>query len=192
MSEPKPDSGTPSQEVPSQPIRKSPVLLCIAVAAILVVGAWACFVWINSENGFDFRKFTFQSAESFKLCPVKGTVYFNDELITQGHVEAYPLKKGHGPTRIIGSIKEDGTFELYSEIRGKMELGAPPGNYTMLLMVHHHASGFANPAKLLPKRYYDVEQSPIKFSVVDSPTGNHIEVRESGEINTDTTESREM
>ena len=158
------------------------------VAAIVLllaagVSVWACYVWITSEGDFDFRRFSLQGQQKIEFYPVTGEVWFNGELIRHGHVEAHPVSKGYSPERVLGAIREDGTFELYSDYRGGLVLGAAAGEYKLLLMVHHPATGFGYPAKLLPTKYYDVAETPITIRVSPGPDKNHIVVKESGELN---------
>lgn len=173
--------GKDSRDVGREPGRFT-VSGVLIVTTVVVVTAWACYVWISGEKGFDVRRFAFLGPEQKQLYAAHGEVYFNDELVTSGHVEAVPLQKRGGPDRIIGPINSEGHFDLYSDYGGTLQSGAPAGEYQLLLVVLQPATGMGPPTKLLPEKYYETSTTPLKMTVTPDAEKNHLVIRESGEV----------
>ncbi|MEO2036239.1 MAG: hypothetical protein ABGZ35_29550 [Planctomycetaceae bacterium] len=146
------------------------------------VSAWACYVWVTGENEFDFRRFALLGPQSVEFHAVNGEVFFNDEPVDQGYVEAVPVANDHHLTRVIGPINKDGTFELYTEAGGQLTKGVPPGKYKLLLMVSHPSPGMGAPSPMLPPQYYDATRTPLSVIVTSDPARNHIVIKEQGEL----------
>lgn len=155
----------------------------MAVLCILAgVTAWACYVWVTGEDGFDIRRFAMVGERQIDFYDVDGEVFFNDEPVRVGHVAAVPVVDKYGLTRVIGPMNDRGTFEFYTEVDGKLTKGVPTGEYKLLLMVSHPSPGMGAPSPMLPPQYYDPARTPISMSVTSDVAGNHITIKEHGEL----------
>ena len=176
-----PDAQSSSAETPSVKEGSSPV--SIAVLCILAgVTAWACYVWVTGEDGFDIRRFAMVGERQIDFYDVDGEVFFNDESVRVGHVAAVPVVDRYGLTRVIGPITDRGTFEFYTEVDGRLTKGVPVGEYKLLLMVSHPSPGLGAPSPMLPPQYYDPARTPLSMTVTSDPDGNHITIKEHGEL----------
>jgi len=176
-----PDDRSSSAETPS--VKEGASLVSVAVLCILAgVTAWACYVWVTGENGFDIRRFAMVGERQIEFHAVDGDVFFNDEPVRVGHVAAVSVVDRYGLTRVIGPITDNGTFEFYTEVDGKLTKGVPVGEYKLLLMVSHPSPGLGAPSPMLPPQYYDPARTPLSMAVTSDPDGKHITIKEHGEL----------
>jgi hypothetical protein len=176
-----PDAQSSSPVTPPTKEGTSPV--SIAVLCILAgVSAWACYVWVTGENGFDIRRFAMVGERQIDFHAVDGEVFFNDESVTVGHVEAVPVDDRYSLTRVIAPITDSGAFEFYTEVDGKLTKGVPAGEYKLLLMVSHPSPGLGAPSPMLPPQYYDPARTPLSMAVTSDQDKKHITIKEQGEL----------
>jgi len=176
-----PDALSSSAETPS--VKEGSSIVSIAVLSLLAgVTAWACYVWVTGENGFDIRRFAMVGERQIDFYAVDGEVFFNDEAVRVGHVAAVPVVDRYGLTRVIAPITDDGTFEFYTEVDGKLTKGVPAGEYKLLLMVTHPSPGLGAPSPMMPPEYYDPGRTPLSMAVTSDQDQNHITIKEHGEL----------
>lgn len=176
------DETTSQSDSPAKKRGGVPLVGAIVVLLLIAVMGRACYVWIDGGDEFDLRRFAFLGEQELVYYDVQGTVSFNGTPVDHGHVEAIPLKKEGQPDRIIGPIQEDGSFELYSDVGGKLTPGAVAGKYKLLLIVHHPTRPLEAPSPILPDEYYDESKTPIEITVTSDPQQNNFDLKETGEI----------
>jgi hypothetical protein len=142
---------------------------------LLAIIGRAAYVWINSPDGdFDFREFAFLGKPELKLYPVTGEVYFNGELLKEGHLEAFPTVGKPFSERVVALIdKQTGKFNFVCEIDTKLAEGLPVGDYKVLLLLFHPSPGLGAPNRKLPDKYYSVAETPLAITVTTDPAKNH-------------------
>lgn len=181
------ESVTPTTSVsaPEPGQAKIPFLAAgVVLIFALVVGAWAAYVWVTGPDGFDVRRFAFLGPQEFEFVQVNGQVFFNGDLVIEGHLEAVPQADIGDPDRIIAPIKSDGTFQFFTDYGGKLNDGIPAGEYKLLLQVFHPSPGLGAPSPKLPAEYYDVQKTPMSMTVKKDGE-NHFIFKETGEIQPD-------
>ncbi len=179
-----PETVTP--EIPTQQAGERSTVpwfgLLFALIAILIMGR-AVFVWVSGDGEWTFRRFAFLDKKQISLYEAAGKVLINGEPLNTGHVEFHPANKnGPIPDRIIGVIKEGGTFEIYTDFGTGLKKGAPQGEYKVLLVALKPAQGMGPPEKLLPVDYYDESLTPITVTVTSDPGKNHFLIKESADL----------
>ena len=176
-----PDSQSSPAETP--PVKDGTSPVSMAVLCIMAgVSAWACYVWVTGENGFDIRRFAMVGERQIDFYAVDGEVFYNDEPVSNGHVAAVPVVDSYDLTRVIAPINETGTFEFYTEVDGKLTEGVPAGEYKLLLIVAHPSPGLGAPSPMLPPQYYDAATTPLSMSVTSDKDNHHIVIEEHGEL----------
>lgn len=156
-----------------------PVVIAMVIAAIAIrIG----YVWITNPDGFDLRTIAFLGVRDVPFHEVNGEIFFNDEKIRHGHLEAVPVRDDYRLSRAIAPVREDGTFSFVCDIGGTLHTGLPEGDYRVLLHVNYPATGFGYPDPMLPAKYYDPNQTPVKLAVTKESSGQAFVIRESGEI----------
>lgn len=151
--------------------------------ALLLVGAvivWAAYVFITGTDGFNWKRFTFRD-RSTPLVTATGELYFNDEPLNEGVVEAYLIE----PTErrlTMGSIK-DGKFKLTTDVNGLFVEGAVVGTYKIVVNVNHpFRAGQQAPDRMLPEEYYNQETTPVTIEVTSDPETNHFVLKLKGQL----------
>lgn len=165
-------SGSPT------PKRGIPVIGLIALLLVAGTCGWAAYVYITGKDGFDWKRFTFQSKPKLELVAVTGKVYYNDELMTNGIIKAHPVDREAGTALAIGPLKKDGTFKLYTDADGMKE-GVYPGEYKFTIEALGESRGASAPPRLLPDRFYDPAQTPVTLTVAKGEK-NHFVIKEKG------------
>ena len=176
-----PDFQSSSAETPPIKEGTSPVRMAV-LCTMAGVSAWACYVWGTGENGFDIRRFAMVGERQINFYAVDGEVFYNDEPVRVGHVAAVPENDSYGLTRVIGPITDDGMFEFYAEVGGKLTKGVPVGEYKLLLMVSHPSPGLGAPSPMLPPQYYDSARTPLSMKVTSDQAKQHIVIKEQGDL----------
>jgi hypothetical protein len=183
MTEVTSENNAPEVVAVPQPRQGFPLLKGIVGVIALSLLGWGCFVWATGTDGFDFRRFALLGEKKEEVVPFRGKVLFNGKPIDHGHLEAYSVDKSRGTVdRIIAPIKEDGTFEFFTDIKGTLSVGVPVGDYKVLLKVYYPVSGFADPDPMLPPEFYDVQKTPIVISVTSDPKQIDVVLEGTGEI----------
>lgn len=179
MTEPESQIDPPAEAQP----KKTSVIKPIIGLVVVAVAGWAGYVWATGiEDGFDFRRFAMLGDEApLVIYPVRGEVYFNNEPVDEGHLEAVP-KIDSGADRLFAPIKPDGSFSFYSDINSRLNTGLPEGEYKLLLMVVHPSPPLTQPAQKFPEKYYNSATTPISITVTSDPAKNHFVIKETGEI----------
>lgn len=108
------------------------------------------------------------------LHPVKGRITLDGKPLPRGTVTLRPESTSvtwHQPT---GVIEPPGEYVVYTNGRN----GAPPGQYQVVVFATEAATssdGAARPGlpkSLVPPRYNDSKQTPLRLQVVAQPTSN--------------------
>ncbi len=175
------DDGSSYTNHQKKPTRRSLLPMILLVLLVAIAGR-AAYIWVTGGHEFDLQRFAFMEPGKTEFFPVTGEIYFNDEKVTHGHLEAYATSGNVKLTRVIGLISEDGTFEFFTDIGGTLSKGLPAGTFKLILQVNYPATGFGYPDHMLPEKYYSTETTPVEITVTDDRSKNHFEIRESGEI----------
>ncbi|MEZ6061901.1 MAG: hypothetical protein R3C19_16270 [Planctomycetaceae bacterium] len=157
------------------------VLLLVLLVAIAAAGR-AAYVWVMTDGNLTFRRFAFMEEPKVELYPVTGKVIFNGEPLTGGHIELYSVDGSVKPDRIIGPLKSDGSFELYTDFNGTLGTGAPSGDFKVVLLVYHPTGPLEAPVQMLPAEFYDHNKSPITVKVTTDAAQNQLTIEADGEI----------
>lgn len=104
------------------------------------------------------------------LYPVRGRITLDGQPLPRGSLSLRPESKTnwHQPT---GMIEPAGEYVVYTNSR----VGAPPGSYRVVVFATEAAttpSGAANPGlpkSLIPIRYNEPHESPLRLDVVAQP-----------------------
>lgn len=108
------------------------------------------------------------------LHPVKGRITLDGKPLPRGAVTLHPESTAvtwHQPT---GMIEPPGEYVIYTSGQN----GAPPGEYQVVVFATEAGNspdGAARPGlpkSLVPLRYNDPRQTPLRLKVVAQPTSN--------------------
>ncbi len=108
------------------------------------------------------------------LHPVQGRITFDGQPLPRGAVTLHPASTDttwHQPT---GMIEPVGRYVVYTNGR----IGAPPGTYRVVVFASEATTspdGAARPSmpkSLVPSRYNQPDQTPLRLEVVAQPAAN--------------------
>jgi hypothetical protein len=105
------------------------------------------------------------------LIPVTGQVLLDDMPLGSGSLTLEPDPVSQSWDRPVGTIGPEGQFTIFTNGR----LGAPPGNYRIVIFAHAETdpgAGSAHPglpASLIAERYQRGETTPLRLSVKNEP-----------------------
>lgn len=106
------------------------------------------------------------SGDSLQLAPVRGSVTYQGKLLDHGDVVFNPFEGTKG-LQSVGVIAEDGSFEMRTASRE----GAPLGKYIVTVQCRQKPTAKQAddlsfiPPLLIPQKYSEAEQSPLRFEV---------------------------
>lgn len=89
--------------------------------------------------------------------------------LTGGTVIFYPDRKGLRPS--VGFIGEGGAFELKTDIQGRFEDGAYPGEHRVTVE-HYGVDAPLGAPPATPTKYAERETTPLRFTVSKVPEDN--------------------
>ncbi len=105
------------------------------------------------------------------LTPVTGQVLLDDMPLGSGSLTLEPVPVTKSWDRPVGTIDPEGQFTIFTNGR----LGAPPGNYRVVIFAHADTdpgAGSAHPGlpvSLIAERYQRGETTPLRLSVKNDP-----------------------
>lgn len=105
------------------------------------------------------------------LTPVTGQVLLDDMPLGGGSLTLEPDPMSQSWDRPVGTIGPEGLFMIFTNGR----LGAPPGNYRVVVFAHAETdpgAGSAHPGlpmSLIAERYQRGETTPLRLSVKHEP-----------------------
>ena len=108
------------------------------------------------------------------LFPVTGRITLDGQPLSSGSLTLRPDGVGASWQQPTGMVAADGRFVVYTNGRE----GVPPGTYRVVAFVTETtrtAAGAARPGlprSLIPARYNDPQQTPLRWKVVAQPTAN--------------------
>jgi hypothetical protein len=144
-------------------------ILVVAVPLVLIIlGAFYLFAY---QDGAGWLRELF----SPRLVAGSGKVYFGDQPLDGGEVRTAPV--GSDVTGAVGFIKEDGTFEFVTDIRGDFKPGIFVGEHKVTVVKRENATSPALPPPLTPEQYASFGTTPLTIVVDKSPDKNVFEFR---------------
>jgi len=108
------------------------------------------------------------------LLPVTGRITFDGQPLTGGSLSLRPDGGNTNWQQPTGMIDANGRFVVYTN----SQAGAPPGTYRIVAFVTETTkteTGAARPGlprSLIPPRYNDPQQTPLRLTVVAQPTAD--------------------
>jgi hypothetical protein len=97
--------------------------------------------------------------------PVSGTVKFADGKPAVGCVVEFTSQaEGTAKMNATGEVQADGTYQLKTNVNGKLKDGAVVGPHTVIV-VPPSASSSGPPPITIPTRYSEADKSGLKFDV---------------------------
>ncbi|MDA1014035.1 MAG: hypothetical protein O3A00_06230 [Planctomycetota bacterium] len=151
----------PQPSVSSEPRPARKVHWGVIVVGLAIVGMTG---WIIFELNRGWIEEQFQAMSKQELVPVAGKLSFDGKPVADGFVETRLIgKDGKMTLGGLSKIEEDGSFNLVTDIEGKLEIGVYSGTHKMVVRWSETGPGQLAPTWLVPARYIDFASTPIEF-----------------------------
>lgn len=138
----------------------------VVIVGLAIVGMTG---WIVFELNREWFEAQFKAMSQQELVPVMGKLTYEGKPVAGGFVETRLIGED-GKMRLGGlsKIEEDGSFNLLTDVEGKLETGVLSGTHKMVVRWSETGPGQLAPTWLVPTRYIDFASTPIEFEA----TGN--------------------
>ncbi|MDP7019532.1 MAG: hypothetical protein QGG36_27290, partial [Pirellulaceae bacterium] len=151
-----------NESAPSQPSQVAPEPPAFSIANVLVVIGPILLIFVGGVGIYAFFGNPLSMLGGGKLAPIAGVATIGGEPIPGGIVRT---EHENGLPGALGSIESDGTFKLFTEIKGSAIDGAYLGNHKVTVSVFRPPAGFGPSTLVSPEEYADFSQTPFKVTV---------------------------